>query len=81
MADKQCPDKMADLPPEVREFLAGLRPNEVTTLKHGIRLVTALMTVGRATRWLIITVLGIATGMVMFGETIGRMWGWFQRPP
>jgi len=79
--NQSIPEKMSELPVSVRVFLTELRPEEVDTLKHGIRLIRAIMTVGRATRWLMLFFLGILAGLVLMGETISKIWSWFQRPP
>lgn len=79
--EKACPKRLAELPEDVREFLADLRPTEINSLRYGLRLISAIMTVATATKWLIITALGILAGIVLLGESMTKIWGWLQRPP
>lgn len=69
-----------DLPDETKEFLINLRPDEVRTLNDGIRLVRSIATVATFVKWLIVGVLGIAVGVVMFGESVAKIAAWV-RPP
>ena len=70
-----------DLPEKTKQFLAGLRPDEVDTLNDGIRLVRSIATVGAFMKWLIVGILGIAVGIVMFGESVGKILTWLRPPP
>lgn len=65
-----------ELPPATKEFLTNLRPDEIRTLNDGIRLVSAIRTVGTFAKWVIITVLGILAGIVMFGESVAKIAAW-----
>lgn len=67
-----------DLPPKTKEFLMGLRPDEVETLGDGIRLVNSIRTVGNFVKWLIVGILGLALGTVMFGESVAKILAWFR---
>ncbi|SFI81124.1 hypothetical protein SAMN03080618_01428 [Aquamicrobium aerolatum DSM 21857] len=67
-----------DLPEKTQKFLAGLRPDEVDTLNDGIRLVRSIATVGNFIKWLIVGILGLAVGVVMFGESVGKILKWFK---
>ena len=68
-----------DLPPEVQDFLIQLRGDEVRTLSEGIRLVGAIHTVAIFVKWLIVGILGLAIGVVMFGESVGKIMAWMAR--
>lgn len=70
-----------DLPEKTQQFLAGLRPDEVDTLNDGIRLVRSIATVGAFMKWCIVGILGFAVGVVMFGESVGKILNWFKPPP
>lgn len=72
-------NRMAELPEETREFLAQLREDDIKTLKDGLRLVTATMIVGNFVKWVIVGILGIAVGIVMFGESVGKILAWFKQ--
>ena len=67
-----------DLPDETKDFLASLRPDEVTTLNDGIRLVNAIRTVGTFVKWVIVGTLGFFVGVVMLGESVGKMLNWLK---
>lgn len=67
-----------DLPPKTKEFLSNLRDDEIDTLNDGIRLVSAIRTAGTFARWVIVGILGIFAGVVMFGEAVGKIVGWFK---
>lgn len=64
------PDHLADLPEETRKFLSQLREEDLDTLKEGLRLVIAVRTVGKFSKWLIVTVVGAFIGLVMVWESI-----------
>lgn len=64
------------IPPDVRAFLAELRPDEVKMLRDGIRLVAAVSTVGRAVRWGIILGAGLVVGLGAFGDAAVKIWHW-----
>jgi hypothetical protein len=67
-----------DLPERTKEFLTNLRDEEIDTLTDGIRLVNAVRTVGTFIKWVIIGLLGILSGIVMFGETLMKIAVWFK---
>ena len=68
-----------DLPDKTKRFLAGLRPDEVDTLNDGIRLVRSIATVGSFIKWMIVGILGLAVGLVMFGESVAKIMAWMAR--
>lgn len=70
-----------DLPPKTKEFLSNLRPDEIDTLNDGIRLINSAMTVGRFMKWVLISLLGLLAGVVLFGESVGKIIAWFRPPP
>lgn len=70
--------RLVELPPEVRKFLSDLRPEEVSMLRQGVKIASAIITVGYVTRWIIIVMLGILAGTVMFGESIQKIAAWFK---
>lgn len=67
-----------DLPEPTQQFLKSLRPEEVQTLNDGIRLVNAIRTVGTFMKWVIVGILGFVVGVVMLGESVGKLIGWFK---
>jgi len=70
-----------DLPDETKDFLINLRPDEVRTLNDGIRLVRSIATVATFVKWVIVGILGLAMGVVMFGESVAKIVAWFRPPP
>lgn len=88
----RAPDRLAELPPEVRKFLAGLRDEELKTfreivklpaddIKEGFRFVRELRTVGRFTRWLIVTIVGVFIGTMVFIDYILKAWDLIRGSP
>ncbi|MGB3387278.1 MAG: hypothetical protein WBA88_04780 [Pseudaminobacter sp.] len=71
-------NRFDDLPQKTKDFLMGLRPDEVETLGDGIRLVNSIRTVGNFVKWLIVGILGLALGTVMFGESVAKILAWFR---
>lgn len=70
-----------DLPDKTKQFLAGLRPDEVDTLNDGIRLVRSIATVGAFMKWVIVGILGLFVGVVMLGESVAKILAWLKPPP
>lgn len=71
-------DNFSELEPEVRDFLDGLRPEEVKLLQDGIRMVQAIRTVSRFVKWLIIVIVGTFIGVVTLGDAILKARDWFR---
>jgi hypothetical protein len=69
-------EKFIELSPEVKTFLTGLRSEEISVLVYLIRLAAALMTVGKATRFLVVLIVGFIVGLVMLGESIQKIANW-----
>lgn len=72
------PETLRELPPETREFLARLRPDDLQTLEDGVRLVNAVRTVGTFFKWLLIGIMGIVVGTVMLWESIVKIVSWIR---
>ncbi|WP_416193726.1 hypothetical protein [Nitrobacter sp. TKz-YC01] len=68
-----------DLPARTKDFLSNLRPEEIDTLNDGIRLVSAIRTVGTFMKWVIVGLIGILAGFVMIGESISKIASWMKR--
>lgn len=64
------PEFLADLPEETRKFLSQLRKDDLETLQDGLRLVIAVRTVGKFSKWVIITFVGAFVGLVMVWESV-----------
>lgn len=67
-----------DLPVRTKEFLTNLRDDEIDTLNDGIRLVSAIRTVGTFMKWVIVGLIGILAGFVMIGESISKIASWMK---
>lgn len=89
MTETAIPDKMRDLPTETREWMAGLRPDELNTLKaivelpeedirDAFKLIRDMRIVGRYMRWVIITCISIFVGTVMLYEQFLKFIGFFK---
>jgi hypothetical protein len=72
------PTKMTDLPEYTQDFLIDLREEEIEELQEAIKFMRSVKTVSTFFKWFIITSVGIFVGAVSFGESIGKMRGWFK---
>ncbi|MBD0416490.1 hypothetical protein [Oryzicola mucosus] len=75
--------RLAELPEATRKFLAGLRDDELETLKvvvelpaddvrKGFEMVKAAQTVGKFTKWLIVGCIALFLGTVALWEGVIR---------
>jgi hypothetical protein len=91
MAD-QTPRRLEELPQDTRDWLADLRPDELKTLqavvelpaddvRQAFKMVHDLQTVGRFTKWLVITFIGIFLGTVVLYENIIKVIGYIRGGP
>lgn len=71
-------DRLSELPEETRKFLAELDEKDVATLRDGLGLIRSLMTVGRFSKWVIVTLVGIFLGGVMVVDGVQKVWAWIQ---
>ncbi|MHA6646300.1 hypothetical protein [Mesorhizobium sp. A623] len=76
----QAVNRMAELPEETREFLAQLREDDIATLKDGVKLVNAIRTVGTFMKWTLVGIIGMVVGVVMLGESVGKIIAWLRLP-
>lgn len=70
-----------DLPDETKELLIGLSPEDARTIKAGRPIIRAIIGFGKVTKWLAIAALSLLAGVVMLGESVMKIIGWFQSPP
>lgn len=70
-----------DLPDETKELLLGLSPEDAKTIKAGLPIIRAIIGFGKVTKWLAIAVLSLLAGILMLGESVMKIIGWFQPPP
>ena len=89
MADQR---RLEELPQDTRDWLADLRPDELKTLqavvelpaddvRQAFKMVHDLQTVGRFTKWLVITFIGIFLGTVVLYENIIKVIGYIRGGP
>jgi len=69
-----------DLPDETKELLSGLSPEDAKTIKAGLPIIRAIIGFGKVTKWLAIAALSVLAGIVMFGESVAKITGWFRSP-
>lgn len=72
-------NKFDDLPEPTKHFLTGLSREDIATLESGLPIIRAIMGFGKVTKWLAITAIGVIGGIVMLGDSIGKILGWFNR--
>lgn len=70
-----------DLTDETKELLLGLSPEDARTIKAGLPIIRAIIGFGKVTKWLAIAVLSLLAGILMLGESVMKIIGWFQAPP
>jgi hypothetical protein len=72
------PETMRELDEETREWLARLRPEDLTILELVIKYASFFMMLGRFGKWLLWGVIGLAIGIVAMGESIQKILSWFR---
>ena len=86
------PSKLEELPPGTRDWLADLRPDELKTLqavvempadevREAFKMVQDLRTVGRFTKWVTITFVGLFLATVVLYENIIKVIGYLRGGP
>lgn len=70
-------DEMS-LSPEVKSFLSDLSKEDVETLKTGLPIIRMVVSFGKVTRWLAITLGGVLLGGVMLWDGILKIIGWMR---
>jgi hypothetical protein len=56
--------------PETFKFLTKVRPEEIETLKEGIRLVVAIQLLGRVGKWSAVTLFSAFVGAILIWEKV-----------
>jgi len=86
------PVRLIELPEPTRIWLASIRPDELKTLqaivelpaedvRDGFRLVRDMRTVGRFTRWLVITIAAAFLGTIVLYENVLKFIGYLKGTP
>lgn len=63
---------------ETREWLEGLREEDIVKLKHAADFVDKLHTVARVNRYLLVVFFTVLIGVAQFGESITNVFKWIQ---
>jgi hypothetical protein len=72
------PETMRELDEETREWLARLRPEDLTILELVIKYASFFMMLGRFGKWLLWGIIGLAIGIVALGESFQKILSWFK---
>lgn len=72
------PERLADLPPETRDFLSELSRDDIAALKTGLPIFKRILGFGQVAKWLAIAALSLLAGLVLLGESIVKIIGWFK---
>lgn len=72
-------ERMAELPPETREFLADLSKDDIAALKTGLPVFKRILGFGQVAKWLAIAALSLLAGIVLLGESIMKIVSWFGK--
>lgn len=65
-------ERWADLPPKTRKFVKDLREEDIALLHDGIKLLLALRTVGKFTKWVIFGMIAAFITFVSLAEAIAK---------
>ncbi len=80
MTDDQPANRLSELPPETREFLSQLSPEDIATFKNGLPIIRAIVGFSKVGRWLAIAALSLLAAAVLIGESILKIISWFKLP-
>lgn len=67
-----------DLPDATKELLSNLSQEDARTLKTALPVLRSIMGFAKVTKWIIYALLGILGGVVLFGESVMKIIGWFR---
>jgi hypothetical protein len=79
--DEQQPtaNRLAELPDETREFLSNLSTDDIAALKTGLPIWKRIMGFGQVAKYLAIAALSLLAGIVLLGESVFKIIGWFRQ--
>jgi ketosteroid isomerase-like protein len=80
MTDEQQPaaHRFAELPQKTQDFLAKLSADDIETIEKGLPILQKIMGAGQVAKWIGFFVLSMAAGVVLLGESIGKILAWFK---
>lgn len=67
-----------ELPPETLAFLTDLSKEDIATLRTGLPLIRMVVSFGKVTKWLAITLGGMLLGTVMLWDAVLKVVTWFR---
>lgn len=74
MKDEAQPaDKLAELRPETRKFLATLEPSDLDALNRAIPLIKRLLAFSTVARWLILTAFVVIIGTSSLWDSVANI--------
>lgn len=71
--------RFAELPQETQDFLGRLSPEDIAALETGIPIFRKIIGFGQVAKWLAIAALSILAGIVLLGESVFKIIGWFSK--
>jgi hypothetical protein len=72
-------DRFAHLPKPTREYLESLREEDIDLLNEAVKFMRSVKTVGKFTKWLIVTIVGSFIVAGQFGEAIQKLLAFLSR--
>lgn len=72
-------ERLSELPHETREFLTDLSREDIATIQAGLPILKMVIGFGKVAKWLAIALLSIMAGVLMLGESIFKIVGWFKQ--
>lgn len=75
------PDPNHHMSHETAEVLDGLGKEDMETLKQALPVIRMILAFGTVSKWLIVTVLGLAAGAALLGDSALKILGWFKSGP
>lgn len=71
-------DRYAQLPPFTREFLEGLKQDDVKTLNDTMAFMRWTKTTSWFLRWAAVTIVAVFLGIAAFGDAFIKVIGWVR---
>lgn len=78
MQDNLPPNRFNELPNFTQDFIAELREEDVEELREAIKFIRSAKTVGKFSKWMLLTAISMFMGAVALGEYIIKLKGWFK---
>lgn len=72
------PDPNHHMSHETSDMLDGLDKEDMETLRRALPVIRMILAFGTVSRWLIITLLGLAAGAALLGDSVLKILAWFK---